>query len=196
MSREEYPITVNISNRHVHLSERDIQALFGRGYKLSKLRDLMQPGEYACKESVRLVGPKGTLEHVRVLGPPREKTQVEISRTDAYLLGVNPPLRSSGDLNDSSPIRIEGLQGNVELNSGLILALRHIHMTPYDADILNVTDKDLVSIKCEGERAGRLDNVLVRVKKNSTLECHLDTDEGNALGVKNGDKVYIIQSAK
>ncbi|SES77324.1 phosphate propanoyltransferase [Anaerobranca gottschalkii] len=185
-------IPVGVSNRHLHLSQEDIYTLFGQGYELKPLKDLSQPGQYAAEETVTLQGPKGSIEKVRVLGPARKQTQVEISRTDSYVLGIKPPVRDSGALANSSPITIIGPKGKVELKEGAILAQRHIHMHTTDAEELGLIDKQLVQVEADGERGVIFKNVLVRVHESFALEFHIDTDEANAAGLANGDKVKIV----
>ncbi|RKD27655.1 putative phosphotransacetylase [Caminicella sporogenes DSM 14501] len=189
----ELMIPVGLSNRHVHLSKEHIDILFGEGYELTKFKDLSQPGQYACNEKVDIVGPKGTLKGVRILGPARGQTQVEISITDGFVLGVKPPVRDSGDLKDSPGVKIIGPKGEVELKEGVIAAARHIHMHTSDAEKFGVKDKDIVKVKVEGKRGLIFENVLVRVNPNYALEFHVDIDEGNAACLKNGDKVELIK---
>lgn len=187
-------IPAGISNRHVHLSKEDLEALFGEGYELTPIKDLGQPGQYAAQECVTIVGPKGAIEKVRVLGPVRSKTQVEISRTDAFKLGLNPPVRDSGDLDGTPGIVIVGPKGAVIKSEGVILAKRHIHMTPQDAETYGVKDKDIVKVLVDqGDRKLIFDDVLVRVSPKYALEFHVDTDEGNAALLKNGDLVWMVE---
>ncbi len=187
-------VPVGISNRHVHLSQGDLEKLFGQGHQLTNIKDLSQPGQFAADETVTLVGPKGVIQRVRVLGPVRSKTQVEISRTDAFALGVRPPVRDSGDLNDSAGlVTIVGPKGAVTLSEGVILAKRHIHMTPADAEAFGVKDKDIVKVRCGGDRGLIFDQVLVRVREDFALDCHLDTDEANAAMLNNGDEVEVLR---
>ncbi|MCK9909420.1 phosphate propanoyltransferase, partial [Microbacteriaceae bacterium K1510] len=145
-------VPVGVSNRHIHLSQEDLEHLFGPGYQLQKLRELKQYGQYAAEETVTLIGPKGKINNVRVLGPLRKQTQVEISRTDSYLLGVDPPIRDSGDLEGSAGLTVEGPHGQVALQEGVILAFRHIHFSLEDAKRFGVTDKQLVAVEVEGTR--------------------------------------------
>ena len=166
MTKKEPGIVVGVSNRHVHLSKEDLEVLFGKGYQLTPVKDLRQPGQFAAKETVTIVGPKGAIENVRVLGPIRKETQVEISRTDAFKLGLNPPVRDSGDLDGTPGIVIVGPAGVVVKNRGVILAKRHIHMHPKDAQHYGVKDKDIVRVIVEkGERRLIFDDVLVRVRE-------------------------------
>ena len=185
-------IPVGISNRHVHLSQEDLEKLFGEGHKLTHFKDLSQPGQYACEEKVDVTGPKGTIKGVRILGPVRKETQVEISVADGFSLGIKAPIRDSGDLEGSPGVAIVGPKGEIILNKGVIIASRHIHMTEKDAEELNVKDKDVVNVLTEGIRRILFYNVLIRVNKNYSMEMHVDIEEGNAAGLKNGDKVRII----
>jgi propanediol utilization protein len=187
-----FEIPVSVSNRHVHLSEKDLEILFGKGYKLTKIKDLSQPGQFAAKETVIIAGPKGVIEKVRILGPTRKQTQVEVSMTDTYKLGVKAPVRDSGDLIGSAPITIIGPKGSVYLSEGLIIAKRHIHMTTYEASRFNLRDKQIVKVKIVGERGGIFDEVLVRVSDNYALDMHIDTDEANAFGITGQTKGVII----
>lgn len=186
------PIPVGVSNRHVHLSATDLEELFGAGHALHPLRKLAQPGQYAAEETVTLAGPKGCLERVRVLGPVRTKTQVEISRHDAIRIGMNPPVRESGDLAGTPGVAIIGPKGAIQLREGLILARRHIHMSPSDARIFGVKDGEVVRIAAGGDRSVIFDGVIVRVKQDFALELHLDTDEANAAGLENGAEVRML----
>ncbi|SHE52644.1 putative phosphotransacetylase [Marinitoga hydrogenitolerans DSM 16785] len=194
MKLKEQGIIVGVSNRHVHLSREDLEILFGEGYELHPIKDLKQPGQYAAEEVVTLVGPKGKIERVRVLGPVRKETQIEISQTDAFKLGVKPPVRDSGDLDGTPGIKIVGPNGEVETNKGLILAKRHIHMLPEDAEKYGVKDKDLVYVAVDkGSRKLIFGDVLIRVSPKYALEFHVDTDEANAALIKTGDEVKIVE---
>ncbi|WP_084170962.1 phosphate propanoyltransferase [Desulfofalx alkaliphila] len=184
---EIFEVTVGISNRHVHLSEEDIEQLFGPNYQLTKAKELSQPNQYACEETVMLVGPKGVLEKVRVLGPARKQTQAEITVTDSFKLGIKAPLRDSGDLAGSAPITIVGPKGTVTLKEGAIVAARHIHMHSSDAQQLGLKNGDKVSVRAKGPRGIIFGDVLVRVSDNYKTEMHVDTDEANAVGLRNGD---------
>ena len=186
------PIPVGISGRHVHCSAGDLETLYGSGHSLLRQRELSQPGQYAAAESVTLVGPKGCLERVRVLGPLRERTQVEISRSDAVHLGLNPPVRESGDLDGTLGVTIVGPQGPVPLREGLIVARRHIHMSPTEAEFFGVKNGENVRVLAGNERNLIFDQVTVRVKPGFALELHLDTDEANAAGLGNGDTVRLL----
>ncbi|MGF7058736.1 phosphate propanoyltransferase [Brassicibacter mesophilus] len=189
--RKELPIA--LSNRHVHLSKEHIETLFGEGYELKKMKDLSQPGQYACEEKVDVVGPKNTLKGVRVLGPARGNTQIEVSLADGFVLGVVPPVRDSGDLAGSPGAKLIGPKGEVEISEGIIAAARHIHMHTSDAEEFGVKDKDRVKVRISGERGLVFENVLVRVHENYALEMHVDVEEGNAAGVKNGNIVELIK---
>jgi putative phosphotransacetylase len=186
-------IPVALSNRHVHLSQDDLERLFGKGYRLTKLKELSQPGQFACTEHVDLVGPKRTIRGVRVLGPIRPETQVEISLTDGFVLGINPPIRLSGDLRNTPGIHIIGPAGAIRINKGVICAARHIHLSPKEAIKYNLEDKEVVRVKTQGSRAIIFDDVVVRVNPYFRGELHLDIDEGNAASLKNGDLVEILK---
>jgi putative phosphotransacetylase len=187
-----YKVPVGLSNKHLHLSAVDLEKLFGEGYELTPVKDLKQPGQFAAEEKVDIVGPKGTLKGVRVLGPVRPETQVEISKTDARLVGINAPVRESGKLDGTPGIKIVGPAGEVELEKGVIVALRHVHLSPDQAKEAGVKDKQIVSIKFDGERGVVFNNVLVRSGEGHEKEIHLDTDEGNAAGLSNNDIGEII----
>ncbi len=186
------PIPIGVSNRHLHLSKPDLDVLFGPDYQLQLHKNLRQPGQFAAVETVILAGPKGCLEKVRILGPVRKQTQVEISGSDAFRLGLNPPLRESGDINGSEGVTIIGPKGTVQLKEGLIIAQRHIHMALTDAQKYGVTDGAGVQVKISGKRGLVFDQVTVRVNPNFSLEFHLDTDEANAGGVRNESMAYLL----
>ena len=172
---------VETSARHVHVSQADLETLFGAGYQLTPKKDLSQPGQYACAERVDVVGPKKTLTGVSILGPVRKETQVEISLTDARSIGVNAPIRESGDTAGSGACKLVGPCGEVELTQGVIAAKRHIHMTPADAAEMDVQDKDVVCVKVVTDgRSTIFGDVVVRVNENFALAMHIDTDESNA----------------
>lgn len=174
-------VLVETSARHVHVTEKDLETLFGAGYQLTKKKDLSQPGQYACVERVDVVGPKKTLSGVSILGPCRNATQVELSLTDARSIGVVAPIRESGDIAGSGACKLVGPCGEVELTEGVIAAKRHIHMTPADAETFGVKDKDIVSVKLDGgDRALIFGEVVVRVSDKFALAMHIDTDESNA----------------
>ncbi len=185
-------LPIALSNRHIHLSAKDIDTLFGAGHALTHFKDLSQPGQYACEEKVDVVGPKGTLKGVRVLGPERGESQLEISLADGFVLGVKAPVRDSGQLEGTPGVKLVGPKGEVELEKGAIVAARHIHMHTEDAEKFNVVDNQRVKIRTFGERAVVFENVLVRVSPKFALEMHVDVEEGNAAGVKNGEMVELI----
>jgi len=176
-------VIVEISARHVHLTEQDIETLFGKGAKLTFKKALSQPGQFACEERVTVVGPKKSIERVSVLGPARSATQVELSLTDARTIGVTAPVRESGDVAGSAPCRLIGPCGEVELTEGVIAAKRHIHVTPEDAEKIGVKDKQSVSVKVGGERGLTFGEVVVRVSEKFATRMHIDTDEANAAGI-------------
>jgi putative phosphotransacetylase len=186
-------IPLGISNRHVHLCRRDLDILFGEGYELTELRPLSQPGQYAAKETVCIAGLKGCFNSVRVLGPVRPESQIEISRTDAFALGSKPPLRLSGDTAGSASLCVIGPAGMLVMREGVIIARRHIHMSSEDAKTFGVKDCDTVAVEAESERSCVYRDVVVRVSKNFALELHLDTDEANAADLKNGS-LFKIQA--
>lgn len=186
-------IPVGISNHHIHLSQEDLNSLFGQGYELTKLKDLSQPGQYACKETLTICGPKGAIEKVRILGPVRNKTQVEVLKGDSFKLGVKPEVRMSGDLNGTAGITLIGPKGSIQLLEGLIIAQRHIHMNSKDGEILGVEDGDIVNIEVCGLRGGVYNNVAIRSNNNSALECHIDIEEANAMDINSKTKIKIIK---
>jgi putative phosphotransacetylase len=193
-------IPVGVSNRHFHISPADLEKLFGSGHQLTKLREVSQKGQFATQETLTVIGPKGRIENVRIVGPPRGQTQLEISRSDAIALGVDPPVRYSGDLKGSPGARLVGPKGEVVLSEGLIIPQRHIHMSPEDARKFGVKDRDRVMVAPlpqtlpAGSEARTVifDNVLIRVHETFVLDFHLDTDEANASGLKNGDRVRLL----
>lgn len=187
-------VPVGISNRHIHLSREHLEKLFGKGYELTKLKDLSQPGQYACRETLTVVGPSlRPIEGVRVLGPVRGKSQVEISLTDSYTLKVKPPVRESGNIAGSAAVTVIGPKGVVELDEGCIIANRHIHMSPSDGVAFGVKDGDIVTVEVEGKRPARWYGVQVRVHPEFRLEMHVDTDDANAVGIGNGFKVKVVK---
>ena len=185
-------IPIAASNRHIHLSPEHVDRLFGKGHQLNKLKDLSQPNQFAAKETVTLIGPKGKIQNVRVLGPARGSTQVEVSLFDGFTLGVKPPIRNSGDIKGSGAITIQGPRGQVTINEGLICAARHIHMHTSDGESFGVSDGDRVQVKVEGERGVIFSNVLIRVSPKYKLEMHIDIDEANAANIKNGQIGEIV----
>ena len=180
----EKTVLVEISARHVHVSEKDLEILFGKGYKLTPKKDLSQPGQFACEERVTVVGPKKELAGVSILGPCRPATQVEISLTDARSIGVKAPIRESGDIAETGACKLVGPCGEVELTEGVISAKRHIHMTSADAEKYGIVDKQIVSVKIPTEgRALIFGDVVARVSDSYALAMHLDTDEANAAAI-------------
>ncbi len=189
---EERSVKVGVSARHLHLCREHMDILFGAGSELTPMKELMG-GQFAAKETVTIIGLKlRPIENVRVLGPLRGQTQVEVSATDCIRLGVKAPVRLSGDLKGSAPIVIVGPKGAVSLKEGCIVAKRHIHMSPEDAAAFGVHDKQVVSVQAPGARGGLLEEVPVRVDKSFTTEMHIDTDEANGLGIANGSKLPVI----
>ena len=188
-------IPVGISNRHIHLSREDLDTLFGKGYELTPIKDLSQPGQYACKELLTIIGPSmRPIENVRVLGPIRKESQVEISVTDSFVLKVKPPVRESGSLEGSAPITIIGPKGIVTLKQGCIIANRHIHMSPADGARFGVKDGDYITVDAfSGTKRTRWFDVQVRVSDKFCLEMHVDTDDANAVGFKNGSTVTMVK---
>ena len=188
-----YQVPVGVSARHIHLTQEHVEALFGEGYQLTKKKDLMG-GQYACNETVTVVGLKlRAIENVRVLGPVRKASQLEVSATDAMKLGIAAPIRESGNVAGSAPIAVVGPKGAIYLKEGCIVAMRHIHMSPADAQAAGVHDGDIVSVKADNERGTVFNQVKIRVHDSFTLEMHIDTDEANASKIKTGDKVTIIK---
>jgi len=195
-AQKQQPFLVEISAHHIHLTQEHVEALFGKGHQLTKHADLSQPGQYACKEQLTIVGPKGRIERVRILGPARKYTQVEIAMTEQFKLGIHPPIRESGDVADTPGCVLESPNGSVPIDRGVICALRHVHMSPEDALRYGVRDKSFVRVKIAGDRELVFGDVLVRVDPSFKLAMHIDTDEGNAANVKTGAQGYIdaIQS--
>lgn len=188
-----YAVPIGVSARHVHLSQADVETLFGKGYTLTKKKDLMG-GQFAANETVTIVGLKlRAIENVRVLGPVRKQSQVEVSATDTVKLGIKAPIRESGNLKGSAPIAVVGPKGVVYLNEGCIVAKRHIHMSPSDANAAGVKDGDIVSVSVDNERGTIFHNVQIRVDDSFTLEMHIDTDEANASKISCGTLAVIIR---
>ena len=188
-------VSIGVSNRHVHLTKEDLNILFGEDFELEKRNDLTQQGQFASTSLVTLKTQKAEINNVRVLGPVRNYTQVEISRTDAYHLGINPPVRNSGDLSDSSLITIIGPKGSIEVNA-CIIATRHIHLTKEHLKAYNLEGKETVNVKLNGEKGGIITNVYLKVSDEAFFELHLDTDDANAHLIKNGDIGEIIWKEK
>lgn len=183
-------VSVGVSNRHIHLNQDAFEKLFGSDCKLEKLKDLNQPNQYASNLTLIIKGPKGIIENVRIIGPIRSYTQVEISKTDSYKLGVNPPIRESGNIMDSAPITLIGPKGELKLEYGCIIADRHIHITSKQKELYGL--KDSVDIYINREKETILRNVHLKVSEESYFELHLDTDDANGCNLKNGDIVEII----
>lgn len=186
-------VTIGVSNRHVHLNKDHLRKLFGDEFELEVKKELTQPGQFASTSVVCLKTGKGKLENVRVLGPVRDYTQVEISKTDAYKLGLNPPVRNSGDLELSESVTIMGPNGEVTIKSGCIIATRHIHLSMEHVKKYNLEGREVVSVRIGGEKGGILDNVYLKVLDNAFFELHLDTDDANAHLIQNGDIAEIME---
>ena len=185
-------IYVGVSARHIHLKEQDVEALFGKGYQLNVLTSLLEPGEFAAKETLTIAGPKmKTIQNVRILGPLRSETQVELALSDSIPIGLDPPVRRSGDIAGSSPITLIGPKGAINLEQGCIRANRHIHLDPETAEILKLKDNDTIVVKVGGVKSTVLGEVQVRIKKGWISVIHLDTDDSNAADLKQGDVVWI-----
>jgi acetate kinase len=184
-------VLIEVSAHHIHLAQKDVEALFGAGHQLTKHADLSQPGQYACKEQLTIVGPKGRIERVRVLGPTRKATQVEIAMTEQFKLGIAPPIRESGDIDGSPGCILEGPAGRVTIDKGVICALRHIHMTPADALRYGLKDKCTVRVRVPGNREMVLGDVRIRVDPSFALAMHIDTDEANAANLRTGAQGFI-----
>jgi Propanediol utilization protein len=194
VAEEGYIVPVGVSARHVHLCKEDLETLFGKGYELKKKKELMG-GQYAAEECVTIVGLKlRAIENVRILGPLRSKSQVEVSATDSIKLGIKVPIRESGDIKGSAPIALVGPKGVLYLTEGCMIAKRHIHMSPSDAKAAGVINGQIVSVKTDNERGTIFNHVLIRVDDSYTLEMHIDTDEANASNIKTGSTVEIIKN--
>ena len=176
----ENKILVETSARHVHLTEEHIEILFGKGHTLTKKKDLSQPGQFACEERVKLVGPKKEIPNVSILGPARKDTQIEVSFTDARTLGITAPVRESGDIEGTPGCKIVGPEGEIEVDKGVIVAKRHIHLTPETAKEYGVEDKEIVSVKIVSDRTTVFGDVVIRVSPKFAPAMHIDTDEANA----------------
>lgn len=183
---------IGISNRHIHLSKNDMEKLFGIGHELTVLKELSQPGEFACEEFVTIVGPKSSIQKVRIIGPLRKETQVEVSFSDAFALGVPPVVKISWDLEGTPGIKIVGPAGEVDIPRGVMVVKRHLHITKVQADEWGLKDEQSVSIKTQGPRGLTFDNVSVRVRDSYALDFHVDIEEANAAGLKNGDFGEIV----
>jgi putative phosphotransacetylase len=185
-------VSVGVSGRHIHLTQEHIEALFGEGYQLTEFKPLSQPGQYAANEQVAVIGPKGQFDKVRILGPARPASQLEISRTDSFSIGIPAPVRESGLIEGTPGVKVIGPKGEVELDKGVIVAARHIHFHTSDAEKWGIADKQMLKVRVGGERGVVFENVLARVSDSFKLDMHIDTDEANAAGVKNGDSAEII----
>lgn len=187
--RQQILAPVGVSARHVHLSKKDVEILFGKGYALTPLKDLSQPGQFAANETVELIGPKGRIQKVRILGPERAESQVEVALSDARNLGIKPPVRGSGELSGTPGITIKGGKGEITLSSGVIIAERHIHLSPRDAAVFGLKDGDKVKAFVEGEKGGIIEHIRARVDETYRLDLHIDTDDANALNILQGQYV-------
>ncbi len=189
----EKTVLVETSARHAHISQEHLEILFGEGYELTKKKDLSQPGQYACEERIAVIGPKGQFPAVSILGPVRPATQVEISASDARSIGVQAVVRESGDIANTPGCKIVGPKGEIEIENGVIVAKRHIHMTPADAEKYELSDKQIVNVKVESDdRTLIFGDVVVRVNPNFALAMHIDTDESNAALCKPGTMGIIL----
>lgn len=186
-------VPVNMSNRHIHVSKEHLEILFGDGHELTNVKDLSQPGQYACDEKVDIEGPRSALKGVRILGPVRPNTQVEISMFDARTMGVEAMVRPSGKIEDTPGCTIIGPKGKVEIKEGVIVAARHLHLHTSDSEKFGLKDKDIIRVKIGDERALILENVIVRVHPDFALDMHIDIEEGNAAGIQNGAQGEIIR---
>jgi putative phosphotransacetylase len=185
-------VPVGVSARHIHLTQEHVEALFGPGYQLTEFKPLSQPGQFAANETVAVIGSKGKFDKVRILGPARPESQLEVSRTDSFSLGVKAPVRESGKIEGTPGITLKGPAGEVELETGVIVAARHIHFHTSAAEAWGIADKQLLKVRLGGERGLVLENVLARVSDNFALDMHIDTDEANAAGANNGDTAEIV----
>jgi acetate kinase len=182
-AQQQQPFLVEVSAHHIHLTQEHVDLLFGKGHQLTKHADLSQPGQYACKEQLSIVGPKGKIERVRILGPARKYTQVEIAMTEQFKLGIHPPIRESGDIEGTPGCTLESATGTVQIDCGVICALRHVHMSPEDALRYGVRDKSFVRVRVTGDRELVFGDVLVRIDPSFKLAMHIDTDEANAANI-------------
>lgn len=185
-------VPVGVSARHIHVSQEHVEILFGKGYELTEFKPLSQPGQYAANETVAVIGSKGQFDKVRILGPVRPETQLEISMTDSFAIGVKAPVRESGSIEGTPGITIKGPAGEVTIDKGVIVAARHIHFHTSDAAKWGIEDKQMLKVRLGGDRGLVLENVLARVSDSFALDMHIDTDEANAAGARNGDTAEII----
>jgi len=186
-------VTVGVSNKHAHLTRGQIEALFGKEYQLTFLRNIKQPDEFVTNETISIEGPKGRLEHIRIMGPEREKGQVELSMTNAIAIGIEPAIRISHQVKNTPPLKLIGPMGTCNLEEGAIIPVRHLHMTPEEAVDLSLSEGQYVKVESEGVRGMIFKNVVVRIDPLFSLEFHIDTDEANAAGLKTGDQVVLIR---
>lgn len=189
-------VIIGVSNRHVHLKQEHLEILFGKNYELEIKNMLVQPGQFASTSTLTIKTEKSEIQNVRVLGPVRNYTQVEISKTDAFKLGLNPPIRDSGDLEGSAPIELIGPNGSIKLEEGCIIANRHIHITPKQVEELGLTGVEKVSVELKGEKGGIINNVYLKTDENFALEMHIDTDDANAHLIKTGDIGKVLEWKK
>lgn len=194
MNNEKMDLPIGVSNRHVHLSVEDAEKLYWAGYELTKIKDLSQPGQFAAEECLTLKGPKWEISKVRILWPYRKESQVEILMADQFKLWTMAPIRLSGDLEWSAPVELIAANWNsIQLEEWMIIAKRHVHMTPADAETYWVKDGETIKVKCDGERGLIFDEVVVRVTNSSALDLHIDTEEANAAGLKNWSRVELVK---
>lgn len=186
-----YGVPVGISARHIHLTKEAVSILFGKDHTLTFFKKLSQPGQFAANEQVQVIGPKGSIAKVRILGPERSACQVEIAYSDGRTLGIVPPVRSSGDIKGTPGVRIVGPEGEITLDAGVIVAERHVHMSPADAKWFGVTNGQQVKMKASGPKAGIMEKVTVRVDESYRLDFHIDTDDANAFMLKQGERVCL-----
>lgn len=192
--KDQYTVPVGISARHVHLSQEHLEILFGKGYELTPFKDLSQPGQFAANEKVEVIGPKGSIHNVRILGPIRSHTQIEFAASEARKLGIKAPVRGSGDIQKTPGAIIKGPKGQVSLLEGVIIAERHVHMSEEEAKRFHLQDKDMVTAIIEGSKGGKMGNIVVRVHTNYRLDLHVDTDDANAFNLTQGQRLRIEKS--
>lgn len=193
--RSRYEVNIGVSNRHIHLSQQDLETLFGEGYQLKKMKDLSQPGQYAAEETLDVIGPKGKIDRVRILGPVRKESQVEISVSDSVRLGIEPPIRDSGEIDNTPGVVLVGPMSKLELKKGVIIAKRHLHLDPETAKQMGLKDRDVITAELRTGRPIRLESIGVRVSDQYAADLHIDMDEANAALAKNGDKAILILEA-
>lgn len=192
-STNPFVVPVGISNRHLHISQEHLELLFGQGAALTNIKDLTQPGQYACNECVNVVGPKGMIEKMRILGPTRPQTQVELAQTDARKLGIKAPLSNSGQLTGSPGCVLVGPQGYVILDEGVIVAKPHVHLHTSDGERLGIKDKEMVDLYFSGAKSGAIFNIMARVHEEFALDVHVDTDEANAYLLGNNARALLMK---